>query len=139
MTPRSIEEYRAPGSTASLEDDWIAAVEAEPENLDSFLDLAQALITNDEAERARGLLELYDAELKSRALFSTRLELLRRAGLLVLKPNKLQREILATLEGIWSEETELQVDPRVCRPAQARRRAGEDLGQGHPPPEPAAL
>lgn len=102
MTPRSIEEYRAPGSTASLEDDWIAAVEAEPENLDSFLDLAQALVTNDEEDRARGLLELYDAELKSRSLHLTRLELLRRAGLLVLKPNKLQREILATLEGIWS-------------------------------------
>ncbi len=102
MTPRSIEEYRAPGSTASLEDDWIAAVEADPENLDSFLDLAQALVASDEEDRARGLLELYDAELKSRSLFPTRLELLRRAGLLVLKPNKLQREILATLEGIWS-------------------------------------
>jgi transcription elongation GreA/GreB family factor len=102
MTPRSIEEYRAPGSTASLEDDWIAAVEAEPENLDSFLDLAQALAANDEEERARGLLELYDAELKSRALHATRLELLRRAGLLVAKPNKLQKEILAALEGIWS-------------------------------------
>ena len=102
MTPRSIEEYRAPGSTASLEDDWIAAVEAEPENLDSFLDLAQALVANEEEDRARGLLELYDAELKSRSLHPTRLELLRRAGLLVLKPNKLQREILATLEGIWS-------------------------------------
>ena len=102
MTPRSIEEYRAPGSAASLEDDWIAAVESEPENLDSFLDLAQALVTSEEEERARGLLELYDAELKSRGLFSVRLELLRRAGLLVVKPNKLQREILSTLEGIWS-------------------------------------
>lgn len=102
MTPRSIEEYRAPGSTASLEDDWIAAVEADPENLDSFLELAQALVASEEEDRARGLLELYDAELKSRGLHLTRLELLRRMGLLVLKPSKLQREILATLEGIWS-------------------------------------
>ncbi len=104
MTPRTIEEYRAPGSKASLEDDWIAAVEAEPEDLDSFLDLAQALIAIEEDERARGLLELYDDELKSRGLFSTRLELLRRVGLLVVKSNKLQREILATLEGIWGEK-----------------------------------
>jgi transcription elongation GreA/GreB family factor len=104
MTTRTIEEYRAPGSTASLEDDWIAAVEAEPENLDSFLELARALVANDEEERARGLLELYDAELKGRSLFLTRLELLRRAGLLVVKPNKLQREILGTLEGIWSSK-----------------------------------
>ncbi|MEO8276763.1 MAG: GreA/GreB family elongation factor [Thermoanaerobaculia bacterium] len=102
MTRRTIEEYRAPGSSASLEDDWIAAVEAEPENLLSFLELAQALVASEEEERARGLLELYDAELKSRGLQDTRLELLRRAGLLVVKPNKLQREIVATLEGIWA-------------------------------------
>lgn len=101
MTPRSIEEYRAQGSTASLEDDWIAAVESEPEDLDSFLDLAEALVTNDEEERARGLLELYDAELKSKGLHAIRLEMLRRVGLLVVKPNKLQKEILSALEGIW--------------------------------------
>jgi transcription elongation GreA/GreB family factor len=108
MPRRTLQEYRALGDAASLEDDWIAEVESTPEDLDWFLGLAQPLAAGGEEERARSLVELYDAELKSRGLWKTRLELLRRAGALAEKPSRLQKEIVATLEKIWGDHANLK-------------------------------
>lgn len=103
MTHQTYEEYRASGSLATLEDDWIAEIGVRPEGLDWFLSIAQALAAAGEEERSHSLIELYDAELQSLGLWATRLELLRRAGALAVKPNKLQREVQATLEALWGE------------------------------------
>jgi transcription elongation GreA/GreB family factor len=103
MTRRTLQEYRALGDSASLEDDWIAEVESSPEDLDYFLGLALPLAASGEEERARSLVELYDTELRDKGLWKLRLELLRRAGNLVEKASRLQKEIVATLEKIWGD------------------------------------
>jgi transcription elongation GreA/GreB family factor len=98
---RTLEEYRATGTLATLEDDWIVEIESSPEDLDYFLSLALPLAAGGEEERARSLLELYDGELRSAARWRTRLDLLRRAGTLAVRPSRLQKEVAATLEAIW--------------------------------------
>ena len=108
MPRRTIQEYREPGGTANLEDDWIAEIQAEPEDLDYFLGLAQPLAAAGEEERARALLELYDGELEDQSLWQTRLDLLRRAGALAIKPSKLHRAVIATLEKLWPAKPNLK-------------------------------
>ncbi len=101
MTRLTPEGYRSSGTLANLEDDWIAAIGDTPTDLDWFVSIAQSLVADGEEERARGLIELYDAELESQNLWAVRLDLLRRAGALVVKPTKLHRELVASLEALW--------------------------------------
>jgi transcription elongation GreA/GreB family factor len=100
---RSFEEYRSSDLLGALDDDWLQAIEETPDDLDYFLSLAEPLAEAGEAERARDLLELYLDELGERRLWSVRLDLLRRAGKLAVKPNRLQKEVLSTLEAIWGD------------------------------------
>lgn len=101
MTRRSYEEYRADGALANLEEDWLAEIESDPTDIDWYLGVARGLADSGDEARARDLLELYDAELASRGFWTLRLELLRRAGAMAVKPARLQREVVATLEKIW--------------------------------------
>lgn len=103
MTRQTFEGYRSSGTLANLEDDWIAAIGEAPTDLDWFIATAQSLAAAGEEERARGLVELYDTELEGQNLWSVRLELLRRAGALAVKPAKLHRELVATLEALWGD------------------------------------
>lgn len=103
MNRRSFEEYRSSDLLGALDDDWLQAIEETPDDLDYFLSLAEPLAEAGEAERARDLLELYLDELAERRLWPVRLELLRRAGKLAVKPNRLQKEVLSTLEAIWGD------------------------------------
>jgi transcription elongation GreA/GreB family factor len=107
MTRRTFEEYRSQGALASLDEDWLNAVESSPSDLDWFLGVAEGLAGAGEEEHARSLIELYDAELAERDLWSLRLELLRRAGTLVVRPSRLQREVVATLEALWRDRPNL--------------------------------
>ena len=101
MLRRTLQEYRALGDSASLEDDWLAELESAPHDLDYFLGLAQPLANSGEEERARSLVELLDSELRDRGFWKERLELLKRAGGLATRPAKLQRELVTTLEKVW--------------------------------------
>ena len=108
MPRRTLQEYRALGESASLEDDWISEIESAPEDLDYFVGLALPLATAGEEERTRALLELYDSEIRERGLWRQRLELLRRAGALVVRPSRLQKELVTTLERLWTEKPNLR-------------------------------
>ncbi|MEZ5314454.1 MAG: hypothetical protein R2862_12895 [Thermoanaerobaculia bacterium] len=108
MPRRTIQEYRELGSAANLEDDWIAEIESTPEDVDYFLGLALQLAAGGEEERARSLLELYDGELEGRELWQTRLDLLRQANGLAIKPGKLHRAVLSTLEKLWPGKQNLK-------------------------------
>ncbi len=103
MTRLTFEGYRSSGTLANLEDDWIAEIGDAPTDIDWFLSIAQPLAASGEEERARSLVELYDGELEAQGHWATRLDLLRRGGALVVKPAKLQREMVATLEQIWGK------------------------------------
>lgn len=104
MMRRTFEEYRSQGALANLDEDWLNAVESAPGDLDWFLGIAEGLAAAGDDERARALLELYDAELAGRDLWAVRLELLRRAGALTMRPSRLQREVVATVEALWRDK-----------------------------------
>ncbi len=103
MSRRTFEQYRSSDQLGELDDDWLEAVDDTPEDLDYFLSLAQPLAEEGEQDRARDLLDLYLDELSKRELWGVRLELLRRAGTLAVKQNRLQREVLQTLEAMWGD------------------------------------
>jgi len=103
VTRRSFEEYRASDQLGALEDDWLEQIERTPEDLDYFLALAEPLAASGETERAHDLLDLYLEELATRGLWQVRLELLRRAGPLAVRANRLQREAVRCLEGLWGD------------------------------------
>jgi len=107
MTLRTFEEYRSQGDLASLDEDWLNHVESEPSDLDWFLGIAEGLAGAGEEDRARSLLELYDAELAGRDLWALRLEVLRRAGPLAVRPSRLQKEVVTTLEALWRDKPNL--------------------------------
>ncbi len=107
MLRRSLEAYRAAGGVEGLEEDWLAAVESVPHDPEPFTALAAELAKSGEEARARSLLELYDAELTRRGMWSTRLELLRRSGSLTVRFPKLQKEMLATLERAHPDRADL--------------------------------
>jgi transcription elongation GreA/GreB family factor len=104
MSRPTFEEYRRGAAGASLEDDWIAEAERDPADGEWFLGSLENLVADGEIERARSLYELWDEELRRRALWSLRLEALRRIGPSLLKANRLQKEALAAAEGIWGEK-----------------------------------
>ena len=100
MTRSTLEEYRQAAAT-TLEDDWITEADRDPADADWFFGIAEGFIAAGESDRVRGLVELWDEQLRERRLWPLRLELLRRLGPLVHKPAKLHKEVVTTLEGIW--------------------------------------
>lgn len=107
MTLRTLEEYRATGTLANLDEDWLAEIESDPTDIDWYLGITRELAASNDEERARDLLELYDAELVSRGLWPVRLDLLRRAGPMVVKAGRLQKEVVTTLEKMWAQRSDL--------------------------------
>ncbi|MCB1007975.1 MAG: hypothetical protein KDB94_03675, partial [Acidobacteria bacterium] len=108
MARRTFEEYRSSDQLGALDDDWLQAIEETPEDLDYFLSLAEPLATSGEEERARDLLDLYLEALAEQKLWPLRLELLRRAGKIAVKPNRLQKEVMATVEATWGDRPMLR-------------------------------
>jgi len=104
MGRRTLEEYRRPDSDANLEDDWIEEADRDPGDTEWFYTVAQGLIAEGEEQRAGSLLEILDGELRERRLWDLRLDELRRLGATFLKPSRLFKEVMTTLEGQWSDK-----------------------------------
>ncbi len=97
-------EFRSPlelGDYDTLEDIWVQRLAEAPHDVAPFAAAARELAARDEEERARFLLELVDAELRSRGLHRARLDLLRRAGTVLLPPERVHPEILGTLAELY--------------------------------------
>jgi len=107
MSRRPAEEYRSEPPLANLEDDWIAEADRDPGDIDWFLAVVDAFHAAGEGERVRGLIEVWDDELRERGLWAARLEVLRRVGDIAYKPSRLYREVVTTLEGLWSGKPNL--------------------------------
>jgi len=107
MARRPFEEYRRPGATASLEDDWFTEVEAAPEDAEWFLSTGEQLQAGGELETARALVELWDEALIERGLWQLRLDALKRIGSWSQKPGQLQKQVVRTLEGLWAGKSKL--------------------------------
>jgi transcription elongation GreA/GreB family factor len=106
---RTVQGYLSKNDFSSIEDDWLAAVSQNPEDLDYFVGVARALVGTDESERARFLLNMLDGELQERGLWALRLALLKRAGSLVLAPEELHPAILTSLKGLHADRPNYEI------------------------------
>jgi transcription elongation GreA/GreB family factor len=101
---RSIQNHLGKGDFDAVENDWLAHLEEAPEDLDYFVGVARALAGNGEEKRARLLLEMLDETLRE-GRWAARLKLLRRAGELMLPPDKLHPAIVSTLGKLYGERS----------------------------------
>ncbi|MGD2114124.1 MAG: GreA/GreB family elongation factor [Acidobacteriota bacterium] len=87
----------------SVEEAWLDHLAESPDDLDYFVGVARSLVGAGQDERARFLLEMLDEGLRDQDRWRTRLELLRRAGSLLLEPEDLHPQILETLRALHGE------------------------------------
>lgn len=102
---RTTQGQLAKGDFAAVEADWLARLDEAPDDLDYFVGVARALSGNGESGRARTLLELLDEQLREGGRWKVRLELLKRAGPLLLPADKLHPTLVATLAKIYGERS----------------------------------
>ena len=103
---RETQNHLAKGDFDAVEGEWLLHVESDASDLDYFVGVARALAGAGEEERARLLLEMLDEQLRSASgkgkRWDVRLKLLARAGHLLLAPEALHPQILATLDHLYS-------------------------------------
>lgn len=86
-----------------LEDVWLDVIETDTD-IKSLADVAQAVAKAGADERARVLLQMLDEQLVDQEAWEKRLELLQRAGDLLIQPGKLHPTIIETLEKRWAHK-----------------------------------
>jgi transcription elongation GreA/GreB family factor len=101
---RSIQNHLSKGDFDAVENEWLGRQEETPEDLDYFVGVARALAGNGEEKRARLLLEMLDETLRE-GRWAARLKLLRRAGELMLPPEKLHPAIVSTLGKLYGDRS----------------------------------
>jgi len=101
---RTTQNLLAKGDFEGVEDEWLGRLAEDPDDLDYFVGVARALAGNGEEKRARMLLEMLDEQLRE-GRWAARLALLRRAGNLLLPPDKLHPTIVATLTRLYGERS----------------------------------
>lgn len=101
---RTTQSLLAKGDFDSIENEWLARLEEEPGDLDYFVGVARALAGNGEEKRARVLLEMLDEQLRE-GRWAARLDLLRRAGTLLLPADKVHPAIVSTLTKLYGDRS----------------------------------
>jgi len=101
---RTTQSLLAKGDFDSVENEWLARLEEEPGDLDYFVGVARALAGNGEEKRARVLLEMLDEQLRE-GRWAARLDLLRRAGTLLLPADKVHSAIVSTLTKLYGDRS----------------------------------
>ncbi len=101
---RTTQTQLAKGDLGSIETDWLSHLESNPTDLDYFVGVARALAGTGEEKTARLLLEMLDEQLRD-GRWRERLDLLHRAGNLLLPPDKLHPAIVATLTRLYGDRS----------------------------------
>jgi transcription elongation GreA/GreB family factor len=101
---RTTQTQLAKGDLESIESEWLTRLEENPADLDYFVGVARALAGNGEEKRARTMLEMLDEQLREGA-WKVRLDLLRRAGTLLLPADKLHPTIVSTLTKLYGDRS----------------------------------
>jgi transcription elongation GreA/GreB family factor len=102
---RTTQTQLSKGDFDSIEADWLARAEDNPRDLDYFVGVARALAGTGEEGRARTLLELLDEQLRESGRWAIRLQLLKRAGHLLLPPEKIHPTVSATLGKLYGDRS----------------------------------
>src|SRR5436305_4458554 len=100
---RDIQNHLAKGDYAALEGEWLTSLEEGPTDLDYFVGVGRALVGNGQEGRARDLLEMLDEQLREGGHWAARLKLLKRAGPLLLPPDKTHPTIVSTLNKLYGD------------------------------------
>jgi transcription elongation GreA/GreB family factor len=101
---RTTQNLLAKGDFEAVENEWLSCLEENPADLDYFVGVARALAGNGEDKRARLLLEMLDEQLRE-GRWAARLELLRRAGTLLLPADKVHPTIVSTLGKLYGDRS----------------------------------
>jgi transcription elongation GreA/GreB family factor len=101
---RTTQNLLAKGDFEGIENEWLARLEEDPADLDYFTGVARALAGSGEEKRARLLLEMLDEQLRQ-GRWAARLELLRRAGTLLLAADKIHPAIVSTLTYLYGSRS----------------------------------
>ena len=96
-----VEKHLAAGELEAVEEVWMWRLDEDPLDVAYFAAVARALAKIGEADTARFLLELLDEQLTGGGEWQARLELLRRAGPLLIDAQDLHPAILATLGELY--------------------------------------
>lgn len=124
--PRRIHDLLNKHDFDSIEVEWLAQLEEEPENLDFFAGVARALVGQAQEKRAKNLLEMLDETLVEQKDWQTRLNTLKRVGDLLFKDGAaIHKTLLSTLEKLYGSHSNL---PSLI----------EAVGLQRPTPDPAA-
>lgn len=102
---RTIQSQLSKGDFDSIEADWLARAAENPGDLDYFVGVARALAGTGEEGRARTLLELLDDQLREGGRWAIRLMLLKRAGNLLLPPEKIHPTLSSTLGKLYGDRS----------------------------------
>jgi len=102
---RSTQNQLSKGDFESVEAEWLASMAKDPADIDYFVGVARALTGSGEDERARMLLELFDDQLRDSGRWDVRLKLLKRAGSLLLPPDKIHPTLVSTLGKLYGDRT----------------------------------
>ncbi|HYO15938.1 MAG TPA: GreA/GreB family elongation factor [Thermoanaerobaculia bacterium] len=102
---RTTQNQLSKGDFDSIEADWLARTAETPGDLDYFVGVARALAGTGEEARARTLLELLDDQLREGGHWAIRLKLLKRAGNLLLPPEKIHPTLSATLGKLYGDRS----------------------------------
>ncbi len=101
---RTTQNLLAKGDFDGVENEWLTRLEQDPADLDYFVGVARALAGNGEDKRARVLLEMLDEQLRE-GRWAARLDLLRRAGTLLLPAEKVHSAITSTLTKLYGDRS----------------------------------
>ncbi|HVT59784.1 MAG TPA: hypothetical protein VHR45_15460 [Thermoanaerobaculia bacterium] len=101
---RTTQNHLAKGELDEVENEWLERLAGDPTDLDYFVGVARALAGNGEEKRARVLCEMLDEQLRE-GHWAARLELLRRAGNLLLPVEKLHPAIVSTLGKLYGDRS----------------------------------
>ena len=85
------------GQFDSVEDQWLAHMSSQPDDMDFFVVVAKHLADEGEEERARFLLDLLEESLTDRGRWVLLIELIRRTGVKFRNPTQLHTKALETV------------------------------------------
>ncbi|HKV09789.1 MAG TPA: GreA/GreB family elongation factor [Thermoanaerobaculia bacterium] len=102
---RNTQNQLSKGDFEALEGEWLARTGQNPHDLEYFVGVARALVGTGEEGRARTLLELLDDQLRESGHWATRLQLLKRAGSILLPADKLYPTLSSTLGKLYGDRS----------------------------------
>lgn len=102
---RAIQSQLERGDFDTIEGEWLSRTETSPEDLDYFVGVARALVGTGQEGRARALLDLLDEQLRGAGRWGPRLQLLKRAGSILLPTDRLYPTISSTLGKLYGERS----------------------------------